>query len=283
MTLPQAGALSLSKRRVDDGEVRQRMIKVAADFIRDEGLTVSLDHLNYELIIQAAAVPRSAAYRLWKKKEDFFADLLQDVAASRWQGSAMFSEEVVAKALDAALVFRDELDSSEGRKRALLNAARVGIQYEYESLIKSTEWQTYVALLATIMSLPDGALKSTLIDNIRNAESSHVEKAAEFYSIFSRLVGFRIRQEFDGNFEVMASVVAAIVEGFALRSIVAPPMHSRQYIMDAFGLGLNVDWSLTAFACISALEPLVEEDPDYRPTPDLLSIVQSVITDALDS
>ena len=103
MTSEQVGGLSLAKRRIDDDEVRARMLKVAADYIQQEGLTVSLEHLSYELIIQAAAVPRSAAYRLWRRKEDFFEELLQEVASHRWDGTAVFNKDVVHAADQTAL------------------------------------------------------------------------------------------------------------------------------------------------------------------------------------
>lgn len=279
MTSSQHGGLSLARRKVDDADVRSQMLQVAVDYIRQEGLTVSLDHLSYELIIQAAAVPRSAAYRLWKKKEDFFADLLQVVAAGRWSGTAVFDQEVVRAALEAALVYSAELDTPEGRKRALLNAARVGIQHEFEHLRSSTDWQTYVSLSATVMSLPDSELKSTLLDNIADSEREHTVRAAEFYATLGRLAGFRIKGEFGGDFCVMASVVTSVVEGFALRSLGTPHLHSRQYILNAFELGRDVDWSMPALACISAIELLLEEDPEYKPVPDLMALVKGVIAE----
>jgi len=276
MTSPQLSGLSLAKRRVDDNETRQRMLQVAADFIRQEGLTVSLDHLSYELIIQTAAVPRSAAYRLWKKKEDFFADLLQEIAAHRWEIAAL-DKSAVRSVLEAALEYQEQLDTHEGRKHALLNAVRVGLQLEFQRITESTDWQTYVALSATIMSLPAGDLKNSLLQELEESEAEQMGRATRFYQPLANLLGFRVKAEFGGDFLVLASVIEAIIEGFALRSLGTPHIRNHQYIFESSPLGREVDWSLPALTCVSAIEPMIEEDPDYNQMPVLTSIVRKIV------
>ena len=56
------------------------MLHTATGLIDASGLTVSLDHISFEEVIQQAGVSRSAAYRRWPYKDLFFSDLLKELA-----------------------------------------------------------------------------------------------------------------------------------------------------------------------------------------------------------
>lgn len=256
---------TLVKRgRMDKTQVRDRMLQAATSEIERSGLTVSLDHISFEAVIHAADVPRSAAYRVWPTKEEFFDDLLRHLASERWPGTSALSEEYFDEALRTALEHEDEFVTAEGRRRALHAAARVGIQRDADHLATTSAWRNYVAITATVMSLPSNDdLRKELEYELHESEDQIVSRFADHYRHLSRLVGFRLRPEFHNDYSIMATLGAAIVEGITLRQFVSPAISNRQYVLDAFETGVKESWSLAAFACTAVFDQMFEEDPEY--------------------
>src|SRR5690348_15859153 len=56
------------------------MLRAAVAMVHRAGLTVSLEHISFEDVIRDADVSRSAAYRHWTYKDQFYSDLSDDLA-----------------------------------------------------------------------------------------------------------------------------------------------------------------------------------------------------------
>jgi AcrR family transcriptional regulator len=56
---------------------------------------VSVDHLALDEVIKEAGVARTSVYREWRTKDEFYLDLLCDMAGPSWQGTAAFDEETI--------------------------------------------------------------------------------------------------------------------------------------------------------------------------------------------
>ena len=76
---PPTGA-ARRRVRISDEETGRRMLAAAVALIGERGMSVSLEHLSLEEIIQAAGVARSSVYRRWPYKDLFFSDLLVELA-----------------------------------------------------------------------------------------------------------------------------------------------------------------------------------------------------------
>src|SRR5689334_20987803 len=104
------------RARLTNDQVARRMLDAAQSLVEETGLTVSLEHLSFEEVIQRARVSRSAAYRLWPYKDEFFVDLLCDLAGPSWQGTAAFDKETILLVEELVTKNFDRVATAEGRR-----------------------------------------------------------------------------------------------------------------------------------------------------------------------
>ncbi len=63
------------------------MLAAAVTMATAHGLTVSLDHIRLDEVIEAADVARTSAYRRWPYKDLVIADLLVELASASGLGT----------------------------------------------------------------------------------------------------------------------------------------------------------------------------------------------------
>jgi AcrR family transcriptional regulator len=258
-----SGGLTVRRRRLSDEQTRRQMLDAASGALSEAGLTVSLEHLSYEAVIQRAEVSRSAAYRIWATKEDFFDDLICELAGPKWQGTAAFDQETIDIAVSTVASRADQLSDPQGRLDALAEACRIGAERNFQALAALPQWRTYVALNATVLSMPESELKRRVQARLRESEAMFLANMAEFYRRMAAYLGYRLRAPFEGDFMVLAAVGAAVVEGLGLRRIVSPDIVAKTYRMAAFGSSVVADWSVPAIGFTSVLISMVEPDPTF--------------------
>ncbi len=253
------------RSRLTERESKERLFHAAEELIGRTGLTVGLDHLRFEDIIHRAGVARSAAYRIFPHKEQFYADLLCRLAGPSWAGTAAWDADTITVAAATLVAHLPEMGTADGRWRAMLEASRLGAEQNFKSLISSSHWRTYIALSATVMSMPDGEMKSKLADALRAAEQEFLERMASFYDVLSRALGIRLRAEFGTDFRVLAASGAAVIEGLGLRNSINPGMVKRRFDRFSAVDPTPRDWSLAAIGFTAILASMVEADPDWDP------------------
>lgn len=258
-----SGGLTVRRRRLSDTETRQQMLDAASTALSEAGLTVSLEHLSYEAVIQRADVSRSAAYRIWATKEEFFEDLICELAGPKWQGTAAFDQETIDLAIRTVALRAEQLTDPQGRLDALLEACRVGAERNFRALAELPQWRTYVALNATVLSMPNSDLRGRVQARLRDAEAMFLANMADFYRRMAGYLGYRMRPMYEGDFVVLAAVGAAVVEGLGLRRIVSPDLVAMTYRIAPFGSSVASDWSVPAIGFTSVLVSMVEPDPDF--------------------
>lgn len=257
-------AASSRRPRLTLEEVEDRVMRTAHELLIGEtgGLTVSLEHINLEVIIGAAGVPRSSAHRRWPTKDDFVVDFLCNLAGPNWFGTAAFDPETIRVAIGVVQQQSELLATEEGRWYLTREAVRVGAKQNFEKIVESVEWRTYVALTATVMSIPDEETRNLIQEKLRASESGFIERMTRFYAGMASVLGFRARPPY--TFEHLAGAGAAIVEGLALRAIV-----SLDLVRDPLQLqdpdGLAKEWTLAAAGFLAILESIVEPDPHHTP------------------
>jgi AcrR family transcriptional regulator len=256
------------RRRLSQKEVREHVLRAAAELTTESGgLTVSPGTVNFELIVQAADVPRSAVYRIWASKDEFMVDFLSYfVRASKpsgekwWEGTAAFDQETIEVARAVVYDRQAELDTPDGRRAVMREAVRQGAQRNFVAVLTSPHWRTYVALNATVNSIPDPRRKAELHATLCEAEKTFIAKMVAFYRGMGVALGLRPRASL--RYEHFAAAGAAIVEGLALRQTLNPQLVVEQLTVPGPD-GTPESWCLPALAFLGITETMLEEDPDY--------------------
>jgi AcrR family transcriptional regulator len=242
-----------------DVDVRSRMLSVAEALVTQNGLTVSLDHIPVEEVIRQAGVSRSSAYRLWPYKQDFYIDLLCHLAGPTWQGTASYDHETVALVERLVAENRERIRTPDGRRWLLTEAVRRGVELNWKTLQESPQWRTYVAITATVVSLPAGEVRARIQAALEGAEQQFVSLMVGFYERMAAAVGLRMRVPY--SFSTLATCGAAFVEGLGLRNVVSPTWVSQSYkVADDDG---SREWSLAATAFLGIVDAFTEPDPDF--------------------
>lgn len=257
----RARGLGSTKRRLSDDEIRDRMIKAAEGMVEETGLTVSLDHLSFEEVIGKAGVSRSAVYRIWPFKEEFYVDLVCELAGPSWQGSALGNKATIERALKLVLSNQDKLDTVEGRQWLVREAIRQVATSDFLALAGSKQWQTFVALSATVLSLPDGETRSRVLEALKSGEEIFQREITGFYETMARLLGFRMRDPYGGNFAVLTICGASVLEGLALRHLVSPELTDTKFLLPSGSE--QIEWSIASIGFLAVFEQLIEVDPGY--------------------
>lgn len=244
-----------------DTGLRRRMLDAAQELVEEaRGLTVSLEHLSFEEIIKRAGASRSSVYRLWPRKEDFYIDLICELAGPSWQGTSAFDQGTITVAGTVVAERLDMLQTPEGRRCVMREAVRQGARQNFQAIVTSTQWRTYVALTATILSMPDNEVRQRVKAALQNAEREFIRRMVLFYEDMAVILGLRLRPPFE-SFVSLAAAGAAVVEGLGLRQLIMPEAVNQTFFLP--GTNGPEEWTMPALGFLAIIEMYVEIDPDY--------------------
>lgn len=267
--------LTRRRRRLSDVEVEQRMLRAATDMVNETGLTVSLEHINFVDIIRAAGVAHSAVYRRWPSKEMFFSDLLKELAKGT---SPTIAENNPEAAHTTSKIILDHLDwvRDPGRRSALIaEILRQGALRELDFLRNSVAWRSYIALHATLLSLPDGDLRTEVQARLTTSERELTARLAEAYRYYAELVGCRLRPELGVTFDDLARLVNATMRGLVVMAPSSPDLATRMVHANPFAAPEPADWSQPALSMASILLTFVEPDPTVEFDADRIAALRA--------
>jgi len=268
---PAPTGLARRGRRLSDQETGQRMLQAAVAMVHRTGLTVSLDHISFEDVIRDADVSRSAVYRRWPYKDLFFSDLVKELARDATPPAIASDEvnliqQIVAERLDW-------LETPEGRRRLLLELFRQLSLLDFDTLYRSPEWRTYLALHATFVSLADGELRDEVQEILATSEREHTAQVAAAWERLAALFGYRLRP--GATFAVLATLLSATMRGLIITALSLPEMTGPQARGNPFGA--EGDWSLDAIALTSIALAFLEPDPEVTWDRDRITAVGQAI------
>lgn len=271
-----------SKRRRSVAQVRLDMLRTARELIEQEGLTVSLQHISLDAIAAIAGISRSSVYRAFPDREVFFAELLVELARNRRAGPDAFDVRAIDAALGALTDLMDEqpdiLSTADGRRSVLVEVSRRGATANFEELIGSNFWRSYVVLSATALSYAD-PMRSRLRDAIEAGSHIHRTAMGAFYECLGELLGRRMRAEFaepdatgNGPFYQAARTGSAVIQGLVLseangsfgsESTPEAATIATGHPSDPFDTGRKENWTLPALTFTAMFLSMSEPDPDY--------------------
>ena len=247
---------------MSDEATVNNMIDCACAMLSEAGgVSVSLDHLAFEDLIQRAGVSRSAAYRIWGGKEGFFASLLEHLAGPAFQGPAAFDERTLELGAEIVLGRPALLETQDGRRQLLLEAVRLAALRNFEAIAEDGKWRTYIALSATVESMKPGETRWRIERGLRAAETTFIAKMADFYRWMGEGLQLRPRPPFseEDAYRSLAVMGASMVEGLALRRLSNPAMTQGVLIKD------GQEWSLAALGFLAVIDQVFEGTPDEPP------------------
>ena len=259
------------RKRLTAADIRDRMLAAAREIVSRAGVTVRVEELSLEQVIQHARVPRSSVYRIWPYKEDFVNDLLCHLAGPDWLGGTVFDEQTIETVTRVVADNRHRLGTASGRRAVLREAVRQGVRRNLLAVTESRERRIFTALAATARS--GDAIRAEL----ERTEVSLIGRMSEFYREVTSTLGLRPRRP-EYTYRHMALAGAALVEGFALRARIVqdaeqdpddPQWTLGRLIGEPLpGPGLDgepVDWSPAAVAFLGLIDTFLEPDPDVGP------------------
>lgn len=207
-------------RRDARSDVRRRILDHAVSVVEREGVRVSVAHLSPEELIKDVGVPRSTFYRVWSNRAAFYDELIAEVA--RRTMKSRLEPESLTKGFAAVVADIDRLADPEGRRIALAEAIDIGIQLNYDNVFASVEWRTFITFAASLHATSNDETRERLHAAL-HARQEHflVNMAAYYEKVYDRL-GLRIPERHGTDFRIVASALAAYIEGLALARLIAP-------------------------------------------------------------
>ena len=259
-TLDPAPPTGLARRgrRLSDQETEQRMLRAAVAMVSRTGLTVSLDHISFEDIIRDAGVSRSAVYRRWPYKDLFFSDLVRQLARD---ATPAIVEDELELMRQIAASRPDWLETPELRHRLLLELFRQLSLLDFQAMLGSPGWRTYLALHATFMSLADGDLRDQVQAALNQSEQAHNARIAQAWRQLTALFGYRLRPESGITFEALATLLSATMRGLVVMALSAPDVAGQRIEARPFGADARGRWSLPALGLAGLASAFLEPDP----------------------
>jgi len=234
------------------------MLRAAIDMIKRTGLTVSLDHIRFEDVIRDADVARSTAYRHWPYKDLFFSDLVKELA--RGAGPSIVNDEIslIRQVLGEHL---DWLETPQLRHGLFLELIRQLALLDFQSIVASPEWRTYLALHATFSGLSNGELHDQIQAALAQAEADHVALVAQAWKQIAVLFGYRLRPALATSFETLATLLSATMRGLVITALSTPEVAARLTVTSPFDATGTDPWSLPAIGMASIATAFLEPDP----------------------
>jgi AcrR family transcriptional regulator len=242
------------------------MLDTAVQLIMDRGMTVSLEHLSVEEIIQAAGVARTSVYRRWPYKDLFFSDLLIELAKATQLGTGYGGvPELLAEHMAQLLPRPDGVDPEQDHRDVTVEILRVSTQADFDTVYASQQWRTYIALHATHLGLPDGDLRQEIGHALRQSEQRFTALREAVFRRFAPLMGYRISGNFpdpDVGYASLALAAGSAMTGLVVRALADPGLVSDRRMLAPFGTSRETEWSSPALVLVGVIRSHVERDTD---------------------
>ena len=266
MTTPSRPPTGAARRRVriSDEETGRRMLDAAIATITERGMSVSLEHLSLEEIIQAAGVSRSSVYRRWPYKDLFFSDLLVELASATTLAQGWGSVLPVAEEfLTGRLARPTGVPPEQDRVDFFVEFLRVIGAADFEQVAGSHQWRTYIALHATHLGLPDGELRRQVGAALARSEQRLTELRATVLRRITPLAGYRLIGSPDPveGFRMMSVAVGASVTGLIVKSFADPDPARETRRLAPFGTSQTAEWTDVELVQVHLFLSYLEPDP----------------------
>lgn len=249
--------------RMTSEQIRRRMIDAALATTGTRGMTLGFPGLQMDDVIAAAGVSKSSVYRLWKSRDAFIGELLNEAAATF---ADQLSDDRALRTAIELVASRPDLHCTEdGRRRLLLELIRVVLEQNYYSTIDSAAWQSFLATSAALLADDGSESLRKVAETLRRGSERFVEAMAAFHESMARLLGFKLRDNFAGGFTLYTVLGSAIVEGLAVRHLSNPAVTDNFYLGPPTLTQEPTEWAPSAIGFLAIYDAFIVPDPDFDP------------------
>lgn len=250
--------------RLSGHEIRRRMLDTALTTVRARGMTVGFHGLQMDEVIARAGVSRSSVYRLWESKEAFIAELMNESAAVF---ARQLSDRESLRLTVEIVGSRPDLHTTvEGRQRLTLELIRVVLEQNYYSTIDSVPWQAFLSMSAALLADDRNDKLRDVERTLRDGSDRFVAEMAAFHKTVGSLLGFRLRNDFHGGYELYAVLGSSMVEGLAVRHLSNPSITDNFYQGPPTLSSEPTEWAPSAIGFLAIYNLFMEPDPDFDPS-----------------
>lgn len=188
--------------------------------MRGGGLAVGLDHLSFEEAIREADVSRTAAYRCWPHKDAFLADLSVELARQAVPVAPTRNEHSTRLVRDLVHAHAGRLRTRAQRARTLEEVVRVTAADDFDlDRVEARRWQTYLALILALRTMPPGPLRDQVADALAEADDLLTDRVAGSYRMLIEFFGFRSVVDYP----TLARIGLALMRGLVVGELAGRP------------------------------------------------------------
>ncbi len=232
------------------------MIEAGLEMLQAHGVTLGLDQLTLEAACIKKDIARSSSHAAWAIDDRFSPqEKFQREVVKSW----LFDREGTLFADAAANAVAALFES--GYKPTAQDIIRAGATAALEAGMKSAELgdgdflSTDLALRYAIASQPHAERDPEMLEWLSAGERANRQSRVEdTYKPFGKTIGYEPRAEFgDQAFEIYSILVASLVEGMSLRSVLLPEIDFVGPIMGTEKDRVPVN---VLGACLEALLPV---------------------------
>lgn len=250
-------------RRIPRDDLRERVLREGSAMLERTGVTASLHHVNMEELIRRVGVPRSSVFAAFGGKEELITELMIRLLQPG-SGLPLGQSPTMTAMIDTLTqTHADRMRHADGSRdltgehAVLREMVRVVAAHNAEEMMLSKEWVTFMALSASVESLPEGR-RERVIEALRDAEAGFTLEMAQFYENAFGPLGRRMRAGL--GWQHLATAGASLVEGIVSRRRLGTPVAAETLMLP----GLDdepVAWTMVSVAYLAMVENLTEPVP----------------------
>lgn len=268
----------MPRARMNDRETERRMLNAAIELVHARGISTGLEATPFDEVVREAGVSRTSAYRRWPRRDQFYGEVLLELAG----GTTLPAPEtsVLGPAAEVVLDHAPRLESAQEHRDLVIELVRVAITADHEVISTSPQWRTFSTLLASHQGIADPEVREAVSAALASAERRAVETRARVYAQFTALLGYRLIPPLAGpdGFELMSRAAGATMTGLLARLDLGDVTDRTPRPMRAFGSTKPAEWTPAVYMIASTLLGYIEPDPGVEWTQTRIDDLVNAVT-----
>lgn len=247
--------------QVRDNSIEGRMLTAGLEALQEHHLGANVWTLGFEEVIRAADVPRTSAYRRWPNKDEYFADLLLELARGT---NLPIQDSLDTGGLGDDLQLDTAMLADAGyRHELVVGVLRQACHQDFVRMHHSPEWQTHLALVGALDTIADEGLREQVRSELAASDRTLAQSRARVYQRFCGLFGYRLRSPHlaPNGFDLMSTAAGATMMGLLVSSFSNPDLANGVRTQRLFGTSRAAEWSTPAAVIAGVIWSYVEPDP----------------------
>ncbi len=240
------------------------MLAAATGLVLEQGISTGLEAIPFDEVVRKAGVSRTSAYRRWPRRDQFYGDVLLELAS----GTTLPGPEasILGPAVDLVLDHAPHLESPQGHRDLVVELLRVSIGADYEVVSTSPQWRIFTVLVASHRGIADREVRDRVSAALADAERRAMHARARAYAQFTGLLGYRLVAPLAGpdGFELMSRAAGATMSGLLTRLTLREVGSDAPRRLRAFGSSRPAEWDPAVYMVASTVLAFVEPDPGVQ-------------------